>query len=90
MEPPQVAETWAKKSGFTFPVLLDVDGAVAESYAPPEALPDLPRSQVPIASNLIVDREGTIRFYSLLDSMNFDARLIGLMGRLDQLLESEE
>jgi hypothetical protein len=49
-------------------------------------LPDLPRDQVPIASNLIIDKEGVIRFYSLLDSRNFDARLIALRKELDTLL----
>lgn len=52
-------------------------------------LPDLPRSQVPIASNLIIDREGRIRFYTLLDSANFDARLVALRAELDALLAAE-
>ena len=55
------------------PVLLDLDGEVAVRYAPAGVLPDLPRDQVPIASNLIIDREGRIQFYTLLDSANFDA-----------------
>jgi hypothetical protein len=52
-------------------------------------LPDLPRDQIPIASNLIIDREGRIQFYSLLDSRNFDAKLIALKARLDEPLEAE-
>jgi hypothetical protein len=72
--------------GYTLPVLLDEDGKAAESYAPPGILPDLPRDQVPIASNLIIDKEGIIRFYSLLDSRNFDAKLVELRKRLDALL----
>ena len=68
--------------------LRDVDGAVSRRYAP-DVLPDLPREQVPIASNLIIDREGRIRFYSLLDSMNFDAKLVALRARLDALLAEE-
>ena len=71
---------------FVFPVLLDESGAVSASYAPPDAVPDLPRDQVPIASNLIIDRKGAIRFYSLLDSANFDAKLIALRARLDEVL----
>jgi peroxiredoxin len=89
METPAVAGGWAKKAGFRFPVLLDEGGAVAESYAPPEALPDLPRNQVPIASNLIIDRDGVIRFYSLLDSAQFDARLVALRAKLDEMLEQK-
>ena len=53
-----VVAGWAKKAGFTFPVLLDADGSVAESYAPAGVLPDLPRNQVVIASNLLIDRAG--------------------------------
>ena len=86
MEPEATAGGWAQRWQFPFPVLLDPDGKVAESYAPPDTLPDLPRSQVPIAANLIIDREGTIRFYTLLDSVNFDARLVALQARLDELL----
>ena len=86
LEPETTAAAWAKKWSFPFPVLFDADGKVAESYAPPDALPDLPRNQVPIAANLIIDREGRIRFYTLLDSANFDARLVALRARLDELL----
>jgi peroxiredoxin len=87
MEPEATAAAWARKWAFPFPVLLDADGNVAESYAPPpDVLPDLPRNQVPIAANLIIDREGRIRFYTLLDSANFDARLVALRARLDDLL----
>ena len=86
MEAPAVAEAWAKRHKFSFPVLLDPDGKATSLYAPKDALPDLPRDQVPIASNLIVDREGIVRFFSLLDSANFDAKLVALRTRLDELL----
>ena len=42
-----------------------------------------------IASNLIIDREGKIRFFSLLDSAHFDAKLVGLRAQLDKLLEEK-
>lgn len=77
---------FAERSGFTFPVLRDADGTVAASYAPADVLPDLPRSDVVIASNLIIDREGIIRFYTLLDTTSFDAKLVELRERLDALL----
>jgi peroxiredoxin len=89
METPAVAEAWAKKHKFSFPVLLDPDGKATTPYAPKDALPDLPRDQVPIASNLIIDGEGKIRFYTLLDSANFDARLVALRARLDEMLGDE-
>jgi hypothetical protein len=82
------AAKWAQSKNFTFPVLLDLDGKTAQRYAPAGVLPDLPRDQVPIASNLIIDRNGRIQFFSLLDSANFDARLIQLTKRLEELLAS--
>lgn len=80
---------WKKQLKWSIPVLLDEEGKVSASYAPEGVLPDLARDQIPIASNLIIDREGRIQFYSLLDSRNFDARLIALKARLDELLEAE-
>lgn len=80
---------YASRSKFTFPVLLDLDGKVSASYAPPGVQPDLARETVPIASNLIIDREGKIRFYSLLDSANFDAKLVALTARLEKLLAGQ-
>jgi len=85
-EPEAVAKGWAAKHGFSFPVLLDLDGAVAARYPPADAVPDLPRDQVAVAGNLIIGPEGRIEFYTLLDSMNFDARLTALRERLDALL----
>ncbi|MGK7390720.1 MAG: TlpA family protein disulfide reductase [Candidatus Cyclobacteriaceae bacterium M2_1C_046] len=74
---------------FTFPVLLDHDGAVAASFAPEGVLPDLARDEVMLASNILIDPEGKIRFLSLLDSKNFDAKLVELRARLDELLANE-
>ena len=85
-EPLEKAAEWTRKSKFTFPVLLDPDGKVTATYAPPGVLPDLARDEVPIASNLIIDREGKIRSYSLLDSTHFDAKLVALTARLEELL----
>ena len=83
------AAAWKKQLKWSIPVLLDEDGEVSASFAPEGVLPDLPRDQIPIASNLIIDRQGRIQFYSLLDSRNFAARLVSLTARLDELLEAE-
>jgi len=83
------AAAWKKQLKWSIPVLLDEDGEVSASFAPEGVLPDLPRDQIPIASNLIIDWQGRIQFYSLLDSRNFDARLVSLTARLDELLEAE-
>lgn len=81
------ANRWGKALKFTIPVLLDLDGDVATRYAPPGVAPVLPRDQVPIGSNLIIDREGKIRSYSLIDTANFDVELIELTACLDAMLE---
>ena len=90
LEDVEATTTYAQRSGFTFPVLRDSDGAVAATYAPEGVLPELPRDQVPIASNLLIDGDGTIRFLSLLDTTAFDAKLIALRARLDELLDESE
>jgi peroxiredoxin len=73
---------------FSFPVLLDLDGKVSASYAPADVLPALNRDEVPLASNLIIDKEGKIAFYSLLNTTAFDAKLVKLQMKLDQLIAS--
>ena len=88
LETKEKTDEYAKRSKFSFPVLRDADGRVSASYAPPGAQPDLPRDQVPIASNLIIDRGGKIRYYSLLDTTSFDAKLVGLTARLEELLSA--
>jgi peroxiredoxin len=74
---------------FSFPVLLDEDGAISTKYAPEGVQPDLARHEVPLASNLIIDKEGKIRFYSLLNTTSFDAKLTKLKEKLDSLLNSK-
>jgi peroxiredoxin len=74
---------------FSFPLLLDEDGAVSTKYAPAGVQPDLARHEVPLASNLIIDKEGKIRFYSLLNTTAFDAKLNKLKEKLDSLLNSK-
>lgn len=74
---------------FSFPVLLDPDGAVAASFAPDDVLPGLGRDEVMLASNILIDPEGEIQFFSLLDSQNFDAKLVNLKAKLDALLAAQ-
>jgi peroxiredoxin len=89
-EPAAIVAKSARKFGLTFPIVLDAEGDVARSFAPPpEVQPDLARDEVMIASNVIIDREGRIRFFSLLDSAHFDAKLVALRARLDKLLEDK-
>jgi alkyl hydroperoxide reductase subunit AhpC len=84
-ESKEITAKWAAARKFTFPVLLDTDGKVSASYAPADVLPDLARDEVCVASNLIIDPDGKIQFFSLLDSKAFDAKLIALTKRLEAL-----
>lgn len=81
-----VHEKIKNKFNLSFPVLLDTDGAVAASFAPKEVLPELARDEIMLASNLLIDPEGKIQFMSLLDTRNFDVKLIHLKKRIDELL----
>lgn len=82
----EITAKWVDRQKFSFPILLDNDGKVSASYAPPDVLPDLAREEVCIASNLIIDPKGKIQFFSLLDTKSFDAKLIVLTKRLEDLL----
>jgi hypothetical protein len=64
---------------------------VTSSYAPPpDFVPDLKREEVMIASFMIIDPEGTIRFLALNEDVaSFDARLIKLRATLDGLLPKQ-
>lgn len=81
-----VTEKLKDKYKLSFPILLDLDGKVAASYAPKDVLPELDRDEVMLASNLLIDPDGNIKYMSLLDTKNFDAQLIQLKKRLDELL----
>ena len=82
---------FVKKYGLSFPVALDADGKVTESYAPPTTIaPDLKREETMIASFLIIDRQGKVQFLSLNeDTAKFDAKLTKLKVRLDKLIATK-
>ena len=89
-EPKELVQTkLQERFDLTFPILLDTDGTVAASFAPEGVLPDLARDEVMIASNILIDPEGKIQFLSLLDSKNFDAKLVALKAKLDELLAEQ-
>ena len=86
-EPKELVEERIKnRFNLSFPVLLDTDGKVAASFAPADVLPELARDEIMLASNFLIDPEGKIQFMSLLDTKNFDVKLVHLKERLDELL----
>lgn len=90
-EKPDVVSGWVNRHKLSCPVLLDGTGEVTTSYAPPlDFVPDLRREEIMIASFMIVDPEGNIRFLALNeDVVNFDARLTKLRATLDGLLPKQ-
>ena len=90
-EKQDIVNGWVHKHKLSCPVLLDTDGDVTTSYAPPpDFVPDLRREEVMIASFMIVDPAGTIRFLALNEDVaNFDARLVKLRTALDGLLPAQ-
>lgn len=90
LEPKNLVEQKLRdKFNLTFPILLDEDGAVATRFAPPDALPDLKREEVMLASNLIIDPDGNIQYMSLLNTQDFDAKLVALRNKMDELLKDD-
>jgi len=90
-EPPEIVSRWVSKRGLTCLVLLDRSGEVTTKYAPPpDIAPDLRREEVMLASFMIVDPAGTVRFMKLREGVgNFDARLTTLRTTLDALLTAQ-
>jgi peroxiredoxin len=71
-----------------FPVLWDKTGEVTASFAPPGAQPALAdRSMVLVTSNLVLDEQGTIRFFTMVDTVHFDAKLVHARAAIDRLLD---
>jgi peroxiredoxin len=69
------------------PVLRDEGGAVALRFTPPGAQPQFKdRTKALVTSNLVLDPEGRIRFFTLLDSVHFDPKLEHVRRAVDRLL----
>jgi peroxiredoxin Q/BCP len=70
-----------------FPVLHDSNASIAERFTPPGAQPELKdRKMALITSNLVIDPEGKIRFFTVLDTVHFDAKLEHVRKAVDHLL----
>jgi peroxiredoxin len=71
-----------------FPVLRDEGGAVALRFTPPGAQPQFKdRTKALVTSNLVLDPAGRIRFFTVLDTVHFDAKLGSVRRAVDQLLK---
>lgn len=60
------------------------------SYVPPRAAPKITRERwrVLIASKLVIDRSGVIRFFTVLDTLHYDAELKHVSAVIAELLKA--
>ena len=81
-------DSYVARMKLPFPVLHDPDAAVSLRFTPTNANPGVKdRTQVIVTSNLVIDREGRIRFFTLLDTVHFDAKLVHVGHAVDQALQ---
>jgi peroxiredoxin len=67
-----------------FPVLHDATGEVTARYTPDHAQPAIKdRSSVLVTSNVVIDGEGKIAFFTMVDTVHFDARLVHARRAID-------
>jgi len=73
-----------------FPIMRDTTAQAQTSYTPPKA-PVIKDGAPAIAtSNLIIDPDGTIQFFTLLDMNHFDAQLVHLRAALDKIIAKKQ
>lgn len=69
------------------PVLRDATGETTALFTPAKAQPEIKdRSAVLVTSNVVIDPEGRIRFFTMVDTVHFDAKLVFARRVVDQLL----
>jgi peroxiredoxin len=73
------------------PVLRDEGSKVALRFTPPGAQPAFTdRKMAVVTSNLVLDGEGKIRFFTVLDTVHFDAKLVHVKRAIDRLLSEHQ
>jgi peroxiredoxin len=86
-EPEPDYRAYLAREPMGLPVLRDEGGAVALRFTPPGAQPQFKdRTKALVTSNLVLDAEGRIRFFTVLDTVHFDARLGHVRRAVDGLL----
>lgn len=80
-------QKYLARTSMPMPVVRDVDGKVAESFAAPGAQPKVSkRAEVPIAGNVVVDKDGVIKAVYLADLAHYDAEMTITKKTVDALL----
>ncbi len=88
-EPDEGYAKYLARVSMPIPVLRDRTGDVVASYTPARAQPAVKdRAAVLVTSNLVIDAAGRIRFFTMVDTANFDAELVFVRRAVDDLLRS--
>lgn len=85
-EPQPLAASFAAHHGWTFPVLVDDDGAVSARFAPVKE--GLPPEVAIINAHFLLDADGAVVYRDFLNMERFDAKAIHVRAAVDDLLES--
>jgi len=80
-------DTYVGRARAPFPVLRDPTGAVTAAFTPARAQPTIKdRATVLVTSNAVIDPEGKIRFFTMVDTVHFDSRLVHARRAIEKLL----
>jgi len=80
-------EKYVGRAKMPFPVLRDPTGAVTATFTPARAQPTIKdRATVLVTSNAVVDPDGRIRFFTMVDTVHFDSRLVHARHAIEDLL----
>jgi peroxiredoxin len=86
-EPEADYRSYVARMPMGMPILRDEGGATAIRFTPPGAQPEIKdRKMVLVTSNLVIDPNGKIRFFTMVDTVHFDAELRGVRKTVDGLL----
>lgn len=85
-ESAELAETFAAHHGWSFPVLVDEDGAVSTSFAPVKD--GLAPEVAVINAHFVLDADGVVVYREFLNMERFDAKAVNVRAFLDDFLET--
>jgi len=78
---------YLEREKMSFPILRDATGEVTKAFTPDHAQPSIAdRSTVLVTSNLVIDPQGKIAFFTMVDTLHFDARLVHARHAIDREL----
>jgi len=84
-------QAYMERVQMPMPVLRDATAETVSTYIPPQAQPSIERDRwkVIVSANLVIDPEGIIRHFTLVDMQNFDAELAHVRAAIDEVLSAQ-